>query len=45
MDFYKTIVKKCYDIEMEKEEAKLRVEKMNAIKKLNKEQKEKENGE
>lgn len=29
----------------EKEEAKLRVEKMNAIKKLNKEQKEKENGE
>lgn len=44
LDFYKTIVKKCYDIEMEKEEAKLRVEKMNAIKKLNKEQKEKENG-
>jgi hypothetical protein len=29
----------------EKEEAKLRVEKMNAIKELNKEQKEKENGE
>lgn len=29
----------------EKEEAKLRVGKMNAIKELNKEQKEKENGE
>lgn len=38
-DFYKTIVKKCYDDEMEKEQAKLRVEKMNAIKELNKEQK------
>lgn len=38
-EFYKTIVKKCYDIEMEKEEAKLRVEKMNAIKELNKEKK------
>lgn len=41
-DFYKLIVKKCYDIEMEKEEAKIRVEKMNAIKELNKENKEKE---
>lgn len=40
MDFYKTIVKKCYDIEIEKEETKLRVEKMNAIKELNKEQRE-----
>lgn len=45
MDFYKSIVKKCYDDEIEKEEAKLRVEKMNAIKELNKEKKEKENGE
>lgn len=36
-EFYKTIVKKCYDIEMEKEETKLRIEKMNAIKELNKE--------
>lgn len=45
MDFYKSIVKKCYDDKLEEEETKLRVEKMNAIKKLNKEQKEKENGE
>lgn len=42
-EFYKSIVKKCYDIELEKEEAKLRVEKMNAIKELNREKKEKEN--
>lgn len=42
-EFYKSIVKKCYDIELEKEEAKLRVEKMNAIKELNKENKEKNN--
>ena len=38
-EFYKTIVKKCYDIEIEKEEEKLRVEKMNKIKELNKEAK------
>ena len=37
LEFYKTIVKKCCDIEMEKEETKLRIEKMNAIKELNKE--------
>ena len=43
IEFYKAIVKKCYDEELEKEEAKLRVEKMNAIKELNKEEKEKEN--
>ena len=42
-EFYKSIVKRCYDIELEKEEIKLRVEKMNAIKELNKEKKEKEN--
>lgn len=42
-EFYKSIVKRCYDIELEKEETKLRVEKMNAIKELNKEKKEKEN--
>lgn len=42
MDFYKMIVKKCYDNEMEKEQNKLRVEKMNAIKELNKEQKKKD---
>lgn len=41
-EFYKTIVKQCYDMEMEKEEAKLRVEKMNAIKELNKEVEKKE---
>lgn len=41
-DFYKLIVKNCYDVEMEKEQSKLRVEKMNAIKQLNKEQKENE---
>ena len=37
LDFYKLIVKKCYDDKLEEEETKLRVEKMNAIKKLNKE--------
>ena len=42
LEFYKSIVKKCYDIELEKEETKLRVEKMNAIKELNKEKKENE---
>ena len=36
MEFYKSIVKKCYDDKIEEEETKLRVEKMNAIKKLNK---------
>lgn len=41
-EFYKQIVKKCYDNEIEKEEAKLRVEKMNAIKELNKEAKKSE---
>lgn len=41
LEFYKSIVKKCYDIELEKEETKLRVEKMNAIKELNKEKKRK----
>ena len=39
MDFYKSIVKKCYDDKLEEEKTKLRVEKMNAIKELNKEQK------
>lgn len=39
-EFYKSIVKRCYDIELEKEETKLRVEKMNAIKELNKEMRE-----
>lgn len=39
MNFYKSIVKKCYDKKLEEEETKLRVEKMNAIKELNKEQK------
>ena len=39
MDFYKEIVKKCYNTKLEEEEAKLRVEKMNAIKELNKEAK------
>lgn len=39
IDFYKSIVKKCYDKKLEEEETKLRVEKMNAIKELNKEQK------
>lgn len=39
MDFYKSIVKKCYDKKLEEEGTKLRVEKMNAIKELNKEQK------
>ena len=42
LEFYKSIVKKCYDIELEKEETKLRAEKMNAIKELNKEKKENE---
>lgn len=41
LDFYKLIVKKCYDDKLEEEETKLRVEKMNAIKKLNKEKEEK----
>lgn len=36
LEFYKTIVKKCYDNKLEEEETKLRVEKMNAIKELNK---------
>lgn len=45
LEFYKSIVKKCYDMELEKEEAKLRVEKMNAIKELNKEKKEQETNE
>lgn len=39
LEFYKKIVKKCYDEAMEKEEIKLRIEKMNAIKELNKENK------
>lgn len=39
IDFYKSIVKKCYDKKIEEEERKLRVEKMNKIKELNKEQK------
>lgn len=39
LDFYKLMVKKCYDNEMEKEQNKLRVEKMNAIKELNKQAK------
>ena len=39
LEFYKLIVKKCYDDELEKEETKLRVEKMNAIKELNKQNK------
>ena len=43
LDFYKTIVKKCYDNKMEEEQNKLRVEKMNAIKELNKEAKENKN--
>lgn len=38
--FYKLIVKKCYDDKLEEEETKLRVEKMNAIKELNKEMRE-----
>lgn len=42
LEFYKSIVKKCYDIELEKEETKLKAEKMNAIKELNKEKKENE---
>lgn len=42
LDFYKSIVKTCYDKKLEEEETKLRVEKMNAIKKLNKEAKEDE---
>ena len=42
LDFYKLIVKKCYDDKLEEEETKLRVEKMNAIKDLNKEIKGKE---
>ena len=42
MDFYKDIVKKCYDKKLEEEETKLRVEKMNAIKELNKEAKKNE---
>lgn len=40
MEFYKSIVKKCYDNKMEEEENKLKVEKMNAIKELNKNKKE-----
>lgn len=36
LDFYKLIVKKCYDDKLAEEETKLRVEKMNAIKELNK---------
>ena len=39
INFYKAIVKKCYDKKLEEEEIKLRVEKMNAIKELNKENK------
>lgn len=39
LDFYKSIVKKCYDDKLAEEETKLRVEKMNAIKELNKENK------
>ena len=39
LSFYKSIVKKCYDNKLEEEENKLRVEKMNAIKELNKENK------
>lgn len=42
MDFYKLIVKKCYDDKLAEEETKLRVEKMNAIKELNKEVKKSE---
>lgn len=43
MDFYKLIVKKCYDDKLAEEENKLRVEKMNAIKELNKREKEDKN--
>lgn len=39
INFYKSIVKKCYDDALEEEETKLRVGKMNAIKELNKETK------
>lgn len=42
LDFYKLIVKRCYDNKLQEEETKLRVEKMNAIKELNKKQKESE---
>ena len=42
LDFYKSIIKKCYDDKLEEEETKLRIEKMNAIKELNKERKENE---
>lgn len=42
MEYYKTIVEKCYNNKLEEEETKLRVEKMNAIKELNKEQEENE---
>lgn len=40
IEFYKSLVKKCYDEKLYEEETKLRVEKMNAIKELNKENKE-----
>lgn len=40
IEFYKSIVKKCYDEKLYEEETKIRVEKMNAIKELNKENKE-----
>lgn len=40
IEYYKGLVKKCYDDKLAEEETKLRVEKMNAIKELNKEQKE-----
>lgn len=39
LGFYKSIVKKCYDDKLEEEETKLRIEKMNAMKELNKENK------
>lgn len=38
MEFYKDIVKRCYDKKIEEQETKLRVEKMNAIKELNREE-------
>ena len=40
MEFYKALVKKCYDNKLQEEEDKIRAEKMRAIKELNKESKE-----
>ena len=42
-DFYKQIVKKCYDNEIERQENKLKIDKMNKIKELNKEDKNENN--